>query len=213
MQTTKPLPANELAKMLRALSEPRDRMLLLLLTGTGLRLGEALSLRLSHIADPNGRINECGVVPRGHARSPSASRLIWLCPELRQALSQYVSYMEIRDPAGVLFPSRKGENLPISPRHATRALLPAFQAVAKHGRLSMNSPRVWFIGRVGRCLENDPYAIAVAKGAAISSRFRSPEHSVQRRIRRAIFTAMTELFSESLPEIAPESQGDEECPR
>lgn len=190
-----PLPANELAKMLRALDSPRDRLLLILLLATGLRISEALSLRLSHVCAPDLRVRDCIVVPRAFVKGKVSARTCWLIPEVRVVLAAYIQWLATLDMNSVLFPSRKGENLAVSPRHAARLLLPAFQAAAKSGHYTTHSPRKWFARRLHAAMGRDLYATAAALG------HRSPEStthylsSTQQRIRRAINKALPEVFS------------------
>lgn len=192
-----PLPANELAKMLRALAEPRDRMLLVLMLATGLRISEALSLRVGHLITPDGRCKDYLLVPRAYTKTKLDARTCWLIPEVRNAVQHWATQLPTLDPGQVLFPSRKGVNLAISPRHAARALLPAFQACLRTGRYTTHSPRKWFACRLHAAMGRDLYATAAALG------HRSPASTVhylsatQRRIRAAIQKALPEVFREA----------------
>lgn len=195
MPQSDPLPVNELARMLRALESPRDRFLLVLLLATGLRVSEALSLRVAHVLCPDGTPRDCLVVPRAYVKGQVSARTCWLIPDIRTAAVLYVQWLGNPDPGQVLFPSRKGSNLAVSPRHAARLLLPAFQACARAGRYTTHSPRRWFAQKMHATMGRDLYATQCALG------HRSPQStthylsSTQKRIRRAINKAMPEVFS------------------
>lgn len=205
------LPANELAKMLRALDSPRDRLLLVLLLATGLRISEALSLRVSHVCSTDLRVRDCIVVPRASMKGKLSARTCWLIPEVRVVLAAYVQWLGTLDLNQVLFPSRKGENLSVTPRHAARLLLPAFQAAAKNGHYTTHSPRKWFARRLHAAMGRDLYATAAALG------HRSPEStthylsSTQQRIRRAINKALPEVFLGCSSFFATQGAEEDQC--
>jgi integrase len=209
MPQADPLPANELAIMLRALESPRDRFLLVLLLGTGLRISEALSLRIAHIADPDLRIRDCIVVPRNFVKGKIAARTCWLIPDIRHVAAAYISWLETRDLNQVLFPSRKGENLCVTPRHAARLLLPAFQAAAKRGHYTTHSPRKWFARKMHAAMGRDLYATQAALGHRSPMSTTYYLSSTQQRIRRAINKALPEVFS-GVTSLFPQSESEEE---
>lgn len=197
MPSADPLPANELAKMLRALACSRDRVLLLLLLATGLRISEALSLRISHIYRDDHTAKDYLLVPREFTKGKLDARTCWLIPEIRNVLNHYIHCLDSYEPHMVIFPSQKGVNLAITPRHAARILLPAFQACIRTGHYTTHSPRKWFAQKMHAAMGRDLYATAAALG------HRSPQSTThylsatQKRIRSAIQKALPEVFAES----------------
>lgn len=194
MPQADPLPANQLGKMLRAMPNPRDRMLLVTLLATGLRISEALSLRVAHVFDADLRPKDFLMVPRTHTKGKIAARTCWLCPEVRNAFQAYLIWLDTEDPADPLFPSRKGSGLSISPRHAARVFLPAFQALAVSGHYTTHSPRKWFARRMHAAMGNDLYATQAALGHRSPTSTTYYLSATQQRIRAAIMKALPDVF-------------------
>jgi len=181
--------------MLRALDNPRDRLLLILLLATGLRISEVLSLRLCDVVNPDFTPRHFILLNSFNTKGKLHARTLWLIPEIRLTLATYAKWLQSPSLSSPLFPSRKGTAIPVTRRHAARLLLPAFAAAATKGNYTTHSPRKWFARRLHAALGRDLYATAAALGHRSPTSTTYYLSSTQQRIRRAINKALPEVFT------------------
>ena len=140
-------PQRELRRLLDATNSYRKhrnlepetfRALLLLLYGTGLRLGEALSLTLGDV-----ELTEAVMTVR--ETKFHKTRLVPLGPELHQALVQYATWKKARDQAqdsdAPFFAGRRGERLLIGSVEEAFRCLRTHAGVSRAGS-ARNQPRL-----------------------------------------------------------------------
>ncbi len=97
------LSTEEVARLLRVASDPRDRAILMVLYGTGLRVGEVVGLRVADVDSRRMLIRVC------HGKGDK-DRYVKLSPRLLEALRDY--YRQ-RRPKHWLFPRPTVPELPI----------------------------------------------------------------------------------------------------
>lgn len=111
----------EVDAVLDAIAEPTDRLLIALLAGTGLRIGEALGLTRAAVTPTTVEVRQVwtrrGMKPT--PKSESSARVVPVPTTLREPLAEHVSLML---PTALLFPHRDDRNV------AQRVLLPACEA-------------------------------------------------------------------------------------
>ncbi|MEM2690121.1 MAG: site-specific integrase [Nitrososphaerota archaeon] len=95
----------DLQKMILASKSPRLSMLIQLLSQTGLRLNEALNLKMEYIDFENNVINIPGAITKN-----GRPRQVPLISELKTALQNYLKKMEIEH--GYIFPSEENRGRP-----------------------------------------------------------------------------------------------------
>lgn len=153
MAIMRPLSIAEEAAVLSALSNPRDRLLVLFGRYTGFRCSEILAVRVGDVWSAGGikpeislsrRLLKGGVgVHRGRVRS----RTVPLHPELRAALQNEISRRFPAgnpDPEAFLFVSRKGRNRPICRRQAWAILKGAAARTGNADRIGTHTLRKTF---------------------------------------------------------------------
>jgi integrase len=119
---------DEVERLITAIN-PRFRVLVALLAGTGLRIGEALGLKTEDLTD------DCRVL---HVR-----RSVWQCREQLPKTSNAIRMVDVAEPlarvlrdytadmSGLLFATRDGK--PLSQRNVLRSLLNAGGTCGFHG--------------------------------------------------------------------------------
>lgn len=164
MQGCRPLTTREISLTLKfgALSA-RDRLLLLLCSTTGFRISEALSLKLEDVLCPDGTFQTRITVRKRNTKGKVQSRSALLHPELKAAVEGLMRETELR-PGDYLFQSRKGQNKPITPTQAYRALKQAFNTLNLQGKVATHSMRKYFAGEVYEALGRDLFKTSKALG-------------------------------------------------
>jgi site-specific recombinase XerD len=114
-----PLSRDEALAMIEAAPSLRDRILIGLLFGSGLRLAEALALRAADLNPAEGTV-------RAGARRATTERLVVLSVRIEPSLRRYLAGRRPMDP---VFPG--AGRAPLSPRAAQRAL----ERAARRARL------------------------------------------------------------------------------
>ncbi|MGH7471490.1 MAG: tyrosine-type recombinase/integrase [Longimicrobiales bacterium] len=124
------LSADEVVRLVQAVRQPKHRAILLTIYATGLRLAEALSLKLSDIDSQRMVIH----VRQGKGRK---DRTVMLSPHLLNALRDYVRRYHPRD---WLFPGRNLDQ-PINSTAVQRVCVQARQAAGLSKRASAHTLR------------------------------------------------------------------------
>jgi integrase len=131
---TRPLTKEEISAIQKYL-EPRDRLLFDLCLHTGLRIQEALSLRVNSFVA--GRVH----VERRAIKGKAAGRSLLLHPVVAAQLQAYVAAQGLQ-PGDPLFQSRLKRRL--SRHQAWRALKWAVAMAGLKGKIATHSPRKTF---------------------------------------------------------------------
>ena len=130
MNGSRPLKSNELYKIIKAATNPRDKCLVLFGVATGFRIAEILSIRISDIATPS-------LIPRTsiHLKvkskkrtkdgkpKPTKYRGCALGDSLRMVISDWIEKHPSPEPDSHLFCRQHGDpREAITPQHANRIL-------------------------------------------------------------------------------------------
>lgn len=136
----------ELSSVLAALPEARDRALIALLAYTGLRISEALPLRL-------GDIRQGHIVVRACNTKSKRSRAVLINTQLVHILSAYIAELGLSGSETYLWPSRAGGHIG---RHtAHRALRLAKDRCQLRGNVALHSLRKSFAAKVWQASGKD----------------------------------------------------------
>jgi len=132
----------ELQKLILSTKSPRLRMLIQLLAQTGMRLNEALHLRVEYIDLENNKIILPGTVTKNGNR-----REIPIIPELREELEKYIKKHKI---SGWLFPNARDPSKPANPVHVYQTYHKLLKRLSLDERdqigykLHLHNLRKWF---------------------------------------------------------------------
>ena len=160
MKGTRPLTQPEIQAVLKSFRgkyEARDRALFLLGLKSGLRISELLSLRVGDVLE-YGALSERISVERRATKGRREGRTVLLHPEAKEAIELWLRELEAEgrlEPDQFLFPSRKGQNRPVSRVHAWRVLRRAYTENELPGKLGTHSMRKTFASRVYEALGRD----------------------------------------------------------
>jgi len=110
IRSDRPLELHEIQKLILTSKSPRMRLLLQLLAQTGLRLKEALNLKVSDIDFERGWIRV-----RAETTKNKRAREIPLIPELKETILTYLKNRKIDSP--YLFPNEKDPNKPMREKY------------------------------------------------------------------------------------------------
>ena len=110
IRSDRPLELHEIQKMILATKSPRMRLLLQLLPQTGLRLNEALQLKVADIDFERGWIRV-----RAETTKNKKAREVPLIPELKDAILNYLKNRKIDSP--YLFPNEKDPSKPMREKY------------------------------------------------------------------------------------------------
>jgi integrase len=147
------LTQEEQTAMLAALSSSRDRLLFLAGVYTGFRIHELLSLRIGNVWRNNEPAREITIARQNLKGGTSAfarrvrSRTIPVHPVLRAAIQNYIFSRytdQIPPPDDCLFPSKKGNDRPISAVQAFRIIQAAARQAGNLERVATHSMRKTF---------------------------------------------------------------------
>jgi len=144
MPRARALPWTDVFTIADNLKSPRDIALFWTLIGTGLRLSEALNLTVSSVCEPNGTLLDYIQVEPRRTSTKLRHRHIPMSKSLAHFLAFLLFDLPNRNPFTYLFLSRKGTNVPITPRQARRILTAAFHAAGLSNGFSPHSLRKTF---------------------------------------------------------------------
>lgn len=134
---TRPLTDSECSAILKALSNPRDRLLFTLGLKTGFRIGELLSIRLSDLYEYDRSIKGQISIQKRHTKGKVATRSVPLSKETIATLSTYLKTL----PAGQVYLFESRERGPLSRVQAWRSIKTAAQRAALLGKIGCHSTR------------------------------------------------------------------------
>ena len=106
--------------------ELRDRTLLYLGLGSGMRVGELVQLRVGDVA-PFGQVLD-RVVLEKHRTKNRKARTVALSPQAVEQLRLYLRWRRMPPPDAPLFPSQQSRRAPMSKGNALRLLSERFRA-------------------------------------------------------------------------------------
>ena len=143
MKTTMPIrnrsQVRELAAYYLKRGEIRNHVLIVLGVHTALRICDLLRLTWDDVYDfEKGRFRGSVSIVEGKTRKSKTLALN------KRAISALAAYRPAAKRGGVLFPSRKGENMPISRQQAYRIIRAAAEALGFAFRVSCHSLRKTF---------------------------------------------------------------------
>jgi site-specific recombinase XerD len=125
----------------------RNKALFTLMMKTGLRVSEALSLRIRQVVSDGAIVDEVEI-PRAHMKGKKAGRHIMLNPAAKTAVHEWLNTLERIEgsfqPGYYLFKSRVGTNLPMSRQWAWKVLKGAFAIADVRGPTGCYSTRKSF---------------------------------------------------------------------
>ena len=144
MAPSKALPWPLVLDVSKHLNTPRDIALYWTLVGTGLRISEVLELTVSSVLSQKNALQHYLESTPARTTSKSRRRNIPISKALAYFLSQLIISLPNRNPYTYLFLSRKGRNIPITTRQASRILSQAFRAAGISNGFSPHSLRKTF---------------------------------------------------------------------
>lgn len=153
MKGCRPLTDNEIASVLSALENPRDRALFVLGIRSGFRISELLSLRVLDVYQ-YGAVVARVQVQRKHMKRKLESRSVPMHIAARNALQALIqnNNLTARDH---LFMSKKGHNQPMTRIQAWRILKGAYQIAELSGKVATHSMRKTFAAKVYEAVDGD----------------------------------------------------------
>jgi integrase len=110
IRADRPIEVHEIQRLILATRSPRMRLLIQLLAQTGLRLKEALSLKVADIDFERGWIRV-----RAETTKNKRAREVPLIPELKDAILNYLKNRRVESP--FLFPSETDPNKPMRQKY------------------------------------------------------------------------------------------------
>jgi integrase len=151
----------------------RDRCLFTIMMKTGLRVSEALSLRVRQVVS-NGEVVDEIEIPRAHMKGKKAGRHVMLSPVAKAAVREWLGLFARVDgavsPDHYLFKSRIGANRPFSRQWAWAILKKACAAAEVRGPTGCHSTRKSFAERAFVELGRDLHHLQAVMGhSSISS--------------------------------------------
>lgn len=158
MKGARPITAEELSQIKTAMYDTRDRVLLVLLATTGLRIQEALSIKVQDVLNQD-RVT----VKRCNTKGKIEGRTVLLHPEAKAAIEALVYERNLK-PEHYLFKSQKGLNRPIGRIQAYTRIKKAALALNLHGKVSCHSTRKFFAAQVYEALDRDIFRTSQALG-------------------------------------------------
>jgi site-specific recombinase XerD len=151
----------------------RNKALFTLMMKTGLRVSEALSLRVRQVVSDGEVVDEVEI-PRAHMKGKKSGRHVMLNPvakdAIRQWLMTFAPLVGLLDPDTYLFKSRTGANKPLSRQWAWKVLKEACAAADVRGPTGCHSTRKSFAERAFIELGRDLHHLQAVMGhSSISS--------------------------------------------
>lgn len=164
MSVCRPLTSEEILTVSPSFSTPRDRALFWLGLATGLRVSELTALSVTAVCSSEHQIRTHLELPSAATKGTNRARSIPIAPPLIPVLNDLLLTLPNLNPYTYIFLSRKGQNQPITPRHARRILTSAFRAANLNGKVSSHSLRKTFADRVHQLLGGDIFLTQKALG-------------------------------------------------
>lgn len=151
----------------------RNRALFTLMMKTGLRVSEALSLRVRQVVS-DGEIVDEVEIPRAAMKDKREGRHVMLNPTAKAAIRDWLRRLKrlegSTEPDWYLFKSRVGLNRPLSRQWAWKVLKVAYAAAEVHGPTGCHSTRKSFAERAFVELGRDLHHLQAVMGhSSISS--------------------------------------------
>jgi site-specific recombinase XerD len=145
----------------------RDRCLFVVMMKTGLRVSEALSLKVRQVVSDGEVVDEVEI-PRAHMKGKKAGRHVLLSPvakaAVREWLSRFAQLEGTVTPDHYLFKSRIGANRPLSRQWAWKVLKAACATADVHGPTGCHSTRKSFAERAFIELGRDLHHLQAVMG-------------------------------------------------
>lgn len=132
----------------------RDLALFLFMLKTGVRISEALSIRIGSVVN-RGKVVDKVSIKKSYTKGKVETKTIFLHPEAKQALLNWLRFLPSEDPGLFIFRSRKGGNRPISRVQAWRILNEQFEKHEMVGQLGCHCTRKTFAKKMYKALDND----------------------------------------------------------
>jgi site-specific recombinase XerD len=129
----------------------RNKALFTLMMKTGLRVSEALSLRIRQVISDGEVVDEVEI-PRAHMKGKKTGRHVELNPTAKTAVREWLAILErVEGPLqgdSYVFKSRVGTNRPLSRQWAWKVLKAAYAIAEVRGPTGCHSTRKSFAERV-----------------------------------------------------------------
>jgi site-specific recombinase XerD len=145
----------------------RNKALFTLMMKTGLRVSEALSLRIRQVISDGEVVDEVEI-PRAHMKGKKAGRHVMLNPAAKTAVREWLGTLErVEGPLQAdyyVFKSRVGTNRPLSRQWAWKVLKDAYALADVHGPTGCHSTRKSFAERAFVELGRDLHHLQAVMG-------------------------------------------------
>ncbi len=156
--------SQEVLACARAATPGRDRLLILMLSTTGLRITEILSLKVQNCFNEMGHLRPAFFVPRLKAGTGPKSRLIPSCKVVQEDLKAVYWSLPERGPHCFIFRSPGPGNYPITRRHALRIVKNCASKAGCSSEIACHSFRRWFAKELYERTEKDINLVRIALG-------------------------------------------------
>jgi integrase len=139
----------------------RNRALLVLMVRTGLRISEALSLRLDQVADHRGVLPRL-YLDRKDSKGKRTGASIVIHPQAAMALAKWIQMRGPVNGSDWLFPSQVRPDQPMVRHTGWQILHDAFVAAGVTGMAGSHCCRKFFSSNVYRALKGDLFRLSKA---------------------------------------------------
>lgn len=140
----------------------RNRVLFELGLTTGFRVSEILALKIKDVMEFN-KIKDCIKVEAKFMKNKKQSREVGLKDSLKSTLESYIKTLG-NNPELYLFPSRKGENKPLTARGVHNVMNDLKQILQLPGSIGTHCMRKTFANDVWEISGHDLYEVMLALG-------------------------------------------------
>ena len=145
----------------------RNQALFTLMMKTGLRVSEALSLRIRQVISDGEVVDEVEI-PRAHMKGKKTGRHVMLNPAAKAAMREWLANLErvegLLQADYYVFKSRVGTNRPLSRQWAWKVLKDAYAVANVHGPTGCHSTRKSFAERAFVELNRDLHHLQAVMG-------------------------------------------------
>lgn len=155
MAGSRPLDLEEIALLMSMAPTARERALVCLFAGTGLRLKEIRSARRSSVLNADGAITGRIHIPQKGTKGSIGARLLILPQPARDALAEWLLEHPSDDRNAALFPSNRDPLVPLCTRQLQRIFTTMARRAKLDGRITAHSFRKFFARTMHIALGND----------------------------------------------------------
>lgn len=155
MAGSRPLDLEELMILTSIEPTTRGRCLILLLAGSGLRIGELRSARVGSVMTAQGALSGRIHIPQKATKRQVAARLLVLPQATVDALGEWLKDHPNAERDAPLFPSSHEPTEPLTARQIQRIITGAARRAGLTGKVTAHSFRKYFARTMHRAMGND----------------------------------------------------------